>query len=266
MRETTPETHQASQASQAMDERLRAALRDGDPAAGDALTAAEASALRRAMLAASEAAERRQWPCLPPAPALAAAAAAIGCVVLALGLWRMAAPDLTGGRTDQVGKEVAGGSGETHPGAEPGRRQPHRPPASGTERPLAGSRRASAAAPSAAGHEEPATSTAAPPPTPFLPTQPAASTAKRAPTAPPSTSAELAALAAEPEPAQPGAVPITDLAVVPEREPELESELESELVLAAAAPLAEEVLGLQLQFSAPGGTRILWTLTSPQGE
>ena len=64
------------------DARLRAALRDGDPAAGESLAPAEVRALRRAMLNAAEDGPRRAW--LPAAALTAAAAGIAAALVLSL--------------------------------------------------------------------------------------------------------------------------------------------------------------------------------------
>ncbi|HVF60688.1 MAG TPA: hypothetical protein VNJ70_12855 [Thermoanaerobaculia bacterium] len=61
------------------DARLRAALRDGDPAAGESLVPEEVRALRRAMLNAAEDAPRRAW---LPAAALTAVAAGIAAAIV----------------------------------------------------------------------------------------------------------------------------------------------------------------------------------------
>lgn len=60
--------------------RLRAALRDGDPAAGDRLATEEVRTLRRAMLNAAEDGPRRAW--LPTAALTAAAAGIAAAIVL----------------------------------------------------------------------------------------------------------------------------------------------------------------------------------------
>jgi hypothetical protein len=66
-------------------ERLRAILRKGDPAAGDpGLPAEELQAMRRAMLSAVPEPRRRGW----LVPVLAAAAVLALATALALGLWR----------------------------------------------------------------------------------------------------------------------------------------------------------------------------------
>jgi hypothetical protein len=70
--------------------RLRAALRDGDPAAGDRLATEEVRTLRRAMLNAAEDGSRRAW--LPIAALTAAAAGIAAAIVLSPAPPRVATP------------------------------------------------------------------------------------------------------------------------------------------------------------------------------
>ncbi len=276
----------------AIDERLRALLRQDDPAAGDALTLDEVRAMRRATLAAAEpAARRRPWLALT-GPAFAAALALLAAVAL----WRLMPHGewpAAQGKTDQVRKEGVAGR-VAHEADDGGERAAIE--AGGAGRESAGANRSRAADAGAERRRRAATALAepaeiaapqpprrtqsnddrrrAPRPAPdhvasgetilvwsdaslqtLFPTQPAFGSLGST-TAPEraATSTDIAVLNAQPSfPSQPMFSLFVESSAVPGAGPEV----------ASASGEAVEVPGLHLQFSAPGGTRILWTLTSP---
>ncbi len=236
---------------QEVHELLRAALRRGDPTAGDALAPAEVRAMRRATLAEAERATRRGW--FPIAAPALAAATAIGCLCIALALWRIVSPvPGGGGGKDQVGRGEVATSGRERPMTAPGgpamAAKPSSPPA-----PVRSERWERAAAAAPAGRRSVRRPLSGPQPAelapPLFPTQPVF---------PGSTAIDgLAEAAGAADPSD--AIVRAEIAAIHE---EMRATTAAAEPLVASAPEGAQPPGLQLQFSAPGGTRIIWVLTA----
>jgi len=198
----------------AREERLRAILRQGDPAGGEAgLAQEEVRRVRRAVLAAlppfGEPRRRAFW-----MPAVAMTAAAALTLAIALGLWRA--------HTDPAGpaRETGRQAVRVHvpPGPAPVLREA---PEEGSPAPVAPSRES--ALPKAEAPRRPRSRGAVTPAAP--------------PAAPPSLESARLASASEEGPEVPAVEPDSTL-------------------------LPEEPAMRQVQFAAPGGTRVLWMLST----
>ncbi len=207
--------------------RLRHLLRDADPARdAPELVTAEAARLRRTVLGALER-EPRAW---PSRPAIAwALAAALAAAVTGLALWRFDATRKAAPREDRAATSV-----------------PMRTPKTRHDGPPPAAREASRAS---EGTAIAATTTSG---RPSLPTT--AATPARA---------EVAAVPRHRAHEGPRTGPRSSPPAI--QSPAPPGETAPTETLAAAQPASEPRQPYQLQLTAPGGTRIVWLLTSSSG-
>jgi hypothetical protein len=202
-------------------------------------------ALRRAALAAAEQGARRRW--LPLAAPALTGAAAVCCLVVALGLWRVVSPAPDGsGEDDQVRGQAAEPAVRESAAAAPGE------PAAGA---MSGDPAPAGAAASALPERRLGPSRRArprPPGTASLGLVPTRSVTAAA--------VEIAGHVEAPGPAED--VARTEIAAVREETPGAAAAPGAEPLVARAPDAAAAAPGLKLQFSTPGGTRIIWVLTS----